>query len=122
MAYFTVINCNNDKGTWSYYKDRDGSAMARYNYNSANAGDDWLITPPLKVEKGKTYTVKFKARSNSADFIERLEVKYGSTKTVEGMKNVILDQQIFLATHSMNTPRRLQLLKTAPVYRIPRNQ
>lgn len=91
MAYFTVINCNNDKGTWSYYKDRDGSAMARYNYNSANAGDDWLITPPLKVEKGKTYTVKFKARSNSADFIERLEVKYGSTKTVEGMKNVILE-------------------------------
>ncbi len=65
--------------------------MARYNYNSANAGDDWLITPPLKVEKGKIYTVKFKARSNSAAFIERLEVKYGSTKTVEGMKNVILE-------------------------------
>ena len=91
MAYFTVINCNNDRGTWSYYKDSDGSAMVRYNYNSENAGDDWLITPPLKVEKGKTYTVKFKARSNSAAFVERLEVKYGSTKTVEGMKNVILE-------------------------------
>lgn len=91
MAYFTVINNNNDNSTWIYYKNSDGNGEARYEYDTKNGGDDWLITPPLKVEKGKIYTVKFKAKSNKSSFVERLEVKYGSTNTVEGMKNVIME-------------------------------
>lgn len=91
MAYFTVINNNNDNSTWAYYQNSDGSGEVRYKYNSDNIGDDWLITPPLKVEKGKIYTVKFKAKSYLSSYLEKLEVKYGSTNTVEGMKNVIME-------------------------------
>ena len=91
MAYYTVINNNDDNSTWKYYQNSDGSGEVRYVYNSKNAADDWLITPPLKVEKGKTYAVKFKAKSYRSTFLERLEVKYGSTNTVEGMKNVIME-------------------------------
>ncbi|WP_443701799.1 choice-of-anchor J domain-containing protein [Prevotella sp.] len=91
MAYYTVINNNDDNSTWKYYQNSDGSGEVRYVYNSKNAADDWLITPPLKVEKGKTYAVKFKAKSYRSSYLERLEVKYGSTNTVEGMKNVIME-------------------------------
>ena len=91
MAYYTVINNNDDNSTWKYYQNSDGSGEVRYTYNSKNAADDWLITPPLKVEKGKIYSVKFKAKSYLKNYLERLEVKYGSTNTVEGMKNVIME-------------------------------
>ena len=91
----TVIDSNNDQSTWSWYgeEDTDNSELnlaAQYNYSAENDGDDWLITPPLKVEKGKFYTVSFKARSISPYFAERLEVKYGATNTAEAMTGEVL--------------------------------
>lgn len=89
MAYFTIIDNNNDDSKW-FYNYTDGNGEARYKYNKNNVGDDWLITPPLKVEKNKVYTVKFKARSYRSSLVEKLEVKYGSSNTVEGMTTELL--------------------------------
>ncbi len=90
----TVIDCNNDGSTWTWFgdesEDSELNASAQYSYSSENDGDDWLITPPVKVEKGKFYTVSFKARSLSPYFKERLEVKYGSDATVDAMTGEIL--------------------------------
>lgn len=91
FGLFTVIDNNGDGSTWTRYEEGySGNIAARYKYNSNNAGDDWLITPPLKVEKGKVYAVSFKARSNGSYFPERLEVKYGKENTAAGMTSELL--------------------------------
>lgn len=91
FGLFTVIDNNGDGSTWTRSEEGyDGNVAARYKYNSDHAGDDWLITPPLKVEKGKIYAVSFKARSNGSYFPERLEVKYGTENTAAGMTSELL--------------------------------
>ena len=86
MAFFTIIDNNNDGSTWTY----DNNGEVRYKYSNDNPADDWLITPPLKVQKNRTYVVKFKAKSNMSAYPERIEVKYGTTNTVDGMTGVAL--------------------------------
>ena len=73
----TVIDSNNDGSTWSLYNYSDGTGYAQYKYNSKNTGDDWLITPSLRLEAGKEYIVSFDAASFQSKYPERLEVKYG---------------------------------------------
>lgn len=90
LALFNIIDANKDKSTWERYENYDGNSVARYKYNSDNNGDDWLITPPLKVEKGKVYKVSFKAKSYLDNLPERLEVKYGTKSSAEAMTKVIL--------------------------------
>ncbi|MGN0237646.1 MAG: choice-of-anchor J domain-containing protein [Lepagella sp.] len=83
---WTVIDANEDGLTWELYENKP-----RVKYNSAKAMDDWLITPPMKLEAGKAYNVKFDAYSNSTSFPERIEVKYGKDATVEAMTGTILE-------------------------------
>ncbi len=90
IAFFNIIDANNDERTWSRFVDSAGNGIARYAYSGANAGDDWLITPPIKVEKGKVYKVSFKAQSYLSSMPERIEVKYGNSSTAEGMTKEIL--------------------------------
>ncbi|MDE6393582.1 MAG: choice-of-anchor J domain-containing protein [Muribaculaceae bacterium] len=83
---WTVIDANGDGKVWT--AQADGSV--RMTYNSSLEMDDWMITPPLKLEAGKNYLVSFAAKSNGASFPERFEVKYGTSATVEGMSSVLV--------------------------------
>ncbi|MGM9817040.1 MAG: choice-of-anchor J domain-containing protein [Lepagella sp.] len=83
---WTVIDANNDGKTWTLYENKP-----RVQYNSSKEMDDWLITPPMKLEAGKAYNVKFDAYSQSTSFPERIEVKYGKGATVEAMTGTILE-------------------------------
>lgn len=92
IQFFNIIDSNNDGRTWGYDSgsSADPNGSAKYTYSASNQGDDWLISPPLKLEKGKVYAVSFKARANSSYFAERMEVKYGTANTAEGMTNELL--------------------------------
>lgn len=78
---WTIIDVNEDGRTWapSYYG-------ISYPYSSANAADDWMITPPIKAFNGCKYKVHVKFRASSASFPERAEVKWGYAPTVAGME------------------------------------
>ena len=73
----SVIDANNDGCTWSLYTYSDGTGYARYSYSKTNKADDWLLTPPLKLESGKEYIVSFEAANYQSKYPETLEVKYG---------------------------------------------
>lgn len=85
LAGWTIIDANEDGKTWTEY---DGSV--RVQYNSSLDMDDWLITPPMKLEAGKAYNVSFQAKSNGTSFPERIEVKYGKANTAEGMTETLV--------------------------------
>lgn len=80
---FTIINANNDDYTWELNTDY---GFARIRWNSTKAMDDYLITPPIKLNAGESYEVSFEAYSSSVANVERLEVKWGDEPTVEGLK------------------------------------
>lgn len=103
---FTVINVNNDSvnaynsqrgsyqtpSTWEcnidYYS---GEPVIRYHYNKNNAADDWLITPPIKLKAGHSYTFSIAAANASKYYPERFEVKMGQGTTVEAMTKGVID-------------------------------
>ena len=82
----TVIDVNYDYHTWSY----NSNGYAQYSYSAINAANDWLITPGITLEEGKTYQFDIDAWKPSIYHIERLEVKMGAAPTVAGMTTDVI--------------------------------
>lgn len=104
---YTIVDANHDGSTWSwdsYYK------AARYNADPENSGNDWLITPPIHLEKGRNYVVSYKACVARSYFPEHLEVYWGKGTTVAELDQVITED-----TELDNTENRLfEKVITAP--------
>ena len=88
IADFTILDGNDDGKKWTFYTDR-----MRMAYNSSLAMDDWLITPPLRLEAGKTYYASFKARSENERYPEKVEACWGAAPTAEAMTNMLVEAQ-----------------------------
>lgn len=62
---WTVVDANDDGTTWNdlydnYYIEESGFDYGKYyKYSRQNDADDWLISPAIMLEGGKTYTVSF---------------------------------------------------------------
>ena len=77
---WTVIN-----NSWSgnnTFEFVNGEATATE--SSSTYFNDWLITPPVKVETGHTYRVSLRAKVDSGK--KSFALKYGSEPTVDGVK------------------------------------
>ena len=90
---YTIIDANKDGRQWDIY-----FGEARMAYNTLLAMDDWLITPPLHLEAGKSYPVKLDARTQDKDYNERIELKFGRTNTVEGMTGTVTGPTLLKST------------------------
>ena len=86
---FTIIDSNDDGRTWSF---EPSDNTFRSMYHSSNKADDWLITPPIRLEAGKSYSFNVVARSYSAVWgPETMEVKMGNAATAEAMTTTIVE-------------------------------
>ena len=109
----TVIDANNDNSTWTY----NSSGYAQYTYNSSNAANDWLITPGITLEAGKTYQFDIEAWARSTTYKERLEVYLGTNNTAAGMTtNVIASTDITLTSHVTLTNNTITVTTTGTYY------
>lgn len=79
LTFWTILDLN--KGNkWqfeSYYK------WVSYNTSYSYDADDWLISPPIKLHEGYTYSIKYSTRTNSASSKEKLKVTIGTSNTPE---------------------------------------
>lgn len=81
---WTVINANDDGtlATWQWnsyshqFYGKNGSATSR--------NDDWLISPPFRMQKGKVYEFRAKLSGRS-----NLDFYLGTSQTVNGMTKLI---------------------------------
>ena len=89
QADFGILNSNDDNYTWTFVSDDDNIA-ARYGYSSTNGGDDWLISPAIKLEAGKSYRVAIDVRAYSANYPERFEVKLGQAAKASAMTQTLI--------------------------------
>lgn len=53
--------------------------------------DDYLITPPMKLEAGKVYNISFKTYGYSKSWPERVEAKMGMQPTIEGLDITLVE-------------------------------
>lgn len=60
---FTVVDANNDGTKW-YYNSYDRTAAVDNSLKVVD--DDWLITPAIKMEQGKTYKLSFTVVAKAA--------------------------------------------------------
>lgn len=92
---WTVEDCNGSV-TWGYSASEK---CAYYDYPRDNTpGDDWLITPPLRVEGGKTYKVSYKYRAYSDRYPESLEVMLATAAGSEAMTVKLAEHTDFINT------------------------
>ncbi len=80
--WWEVINANNDGSTytWAFYNN-----YARYHWNSGRAADDWLVTAPVTLQAGRTYTFSINAWAETSNYPEKLEVKLASANTATAL-------------------------------------
>ena len=87
LSTFTIIDGNNDGKVWTY-----NLGKARIRENATLNMNDWLITPPIRLEKDKIY--KFSMDLTTAkSYTECFEVRYGKGNTVADMTNVLIEVQ-----------------------------
>lgn len=80
QKHFTIIDANEDGRTWAFY-----SGMVRYTYHSTNAGDDWLVSPGIKLVAGKKYHFSIASHAQNSSYPERIEVKAAKENTAEAL-------------------------------------
>lgn len=89
---FIVYNANKDKGFWGW--DQAGQC-AKYQYDTFNAGDDWLISPALHMEGGMSYKLKFKAKSDSRLYPESMEIRMADAPFISSFNTVLMEKTEF---------------------------
>lgn len=82
---WTIINGNNDQEGW---KNLTGKTWSFASMEKDN--DYWLISPPLRLEAGKTYYFSFDCAAKSPSYTQRLEIKMGDAPTVEGLSETLI--------------------------------
>ena len=83
---FTIIDANNDGKKWAF----DSSlGMAACGYNDFGSANDWLISPAVALEAGKTYTIEYmgSAYTNNG---ETVSISLGKGNTVAAMTTTVL--------------------------------
>lgn len=98
MDLFTTIDANEDRCEW--YREEywwieatnEEIAVAAYP-NTFRQADDWLITPPIRLEAGKSYTLSYDVMVMDSDYPERLEISYGTAPTVAGLTTKLSEAQ-----------------------------
>lgn len=99
---YTILDANTDGTSWQIYDN-----TARIGWSKTDAMDDWMITPPFRLEAGTTYYVTFNTWNYAPSYPERLEVKYGNGCTAEEMTETLLPVTE-LTTYSKTTPLRVK--------------
>lgn len=89
---FTTLDPNNSGRTWTY----NSSKKAAQYWGGTAPVDQWLLTPSIKMEAGKTYQLTFKTGLESAlarDYKD-LYVTVGNAATVEAQTTQIYHENI----------------------------
>ncbi|MDE7119806.1 MAG: hypothetical protein K2O10_04280, partial [Muribaculaceae bacterium] len=112
LAYFTVVDANNDGITWAYF-----NGEARVLWNDQIPMDDWMISAPLALEAGKAYHITADIRSAYTGFSERLEIKAGTSPDPAAM-TITVAQPVDVADENRLTTGGYLVPQTTGLYHI----
>lgn len=96
LAYFKVIDADNDGITWGIeepgmFNDNDGYARILRG-EEKHSFNDWLVSPALHVKANHKYKISFRLSGRYKYYEEQFEVKYGTAPTPEAMTKTLMPQ------------------------------
>ena len=92
LDLFTIIDGNNDDRSWKYYESKQ-----LMQFWGGDDADEWLITPQLRLQAGKSYKLVFKTGLENAaqsSNYKDLYVTIGSQATVESQSRQLFHETI----------------------------
>lgn len=89
MGFFTTIDANEDGNTW-----RSNGKNVFYNASKDNDANDWLVSPIVKLEKGKAYHLTMALMVSDLNKQERFEIMYGKEKTAASMTKKVCNEKV----------------------------
>lgn len=95
-----IIDANKDGRTWAFTSDEMYKTFYCV-YSMNGNSDDWLVTPAIKLEKGKKYHFAFDTRSSVDP--QTFEVKMGDTATVAGLITPVIPSTTITKTETYKT-------------------
>lgn len=85
LGAWTIEDGNGDRETWVYDADEQGVTISF----GTGAQDDWLISPPIMLEKGRAYYISFDVRGRSTTWRQRVELRYGRSPEGAAMSGLL---------------------------------
>lgn len=98
-ADWTVIDGNSDKRTWHFDDSREDGGV--YIRADKTAKDDYLVSPPLALEAGKSYNL-FITADTYGPKEEEFEVVIGTAPTVAALTTKVMDKVSFRSGATSN--------------------
>ncbi len=89
LLLWTLLDGNGDNATWERGATMDGKRTMMMRGNYTRTVDDYLITPPVRLEAGKAYKVVYDAGVMNANYPAHYTVTIGKQPTVEGQQTVV---------------------------------
>lgn len=97
---FTVVDANNDGNKWAYDSTY---GMATCCYNDFGSANDWLISPSIALESGKTYVVEYMASAYTNNG-ETVSIALGQGNTVSAMTTTVLGTTTYELPYNTGVP------------------
>lgn len=119
-AAYSYLTTANDRNEWSYIgpvseQNKQHGWMYHGAYNGTNPMNSYLITSPIKLEKGKMYTLAFTAAcTNTSMRNEKLAVYLGDEITEAGLKKQTLIEPTLIYERREENGERHSVNFTAP--------
>ncbi|MEG2238942.1 MAG: carboxypeptidase regulatory-like domain-containing protein [Bacteroidales bacterium] len=114
FAQWTIDNANKDDKTWSQ-TTIDDKAFVQYDASATLAADDWLISPPIKLEAGKNYSLKIDIRTLTNNHSESLAISMGKGVNAAAMTMEVMKTKVFKGENP-TTERTLFSVATSGEY------
>lgn len=95
IAGYTTLDANGDGKKWAY---NSSSKAMRIIYNSSKDMDDYLFTPEIMLEAGKTYAFGFDARAHNNTDHERVEAVISTGTSASSVVTKIIDPVELVST------------------------
>lgn len=91
---YTIEDANSDGVTWQRYASYSDQYF-ECSQSATEPKDDWIFTPAIHLESGKSYTLTFKASSLMVNaFPEEMEVKIGTKPAASSMTQTLLAKEL----------------------------
>lgn len=84
LLLWSNLDGNGDNAKWERTKTMDGKRTMIMRGNYSRTVDDWLISPPLKLEAGKSYKVVYDAGCMNASYPPTYDVTIGRAAAIDG--------------------------------------
>lgn len=86
---YKIIDANGDGYTWMWYTVDRPYVMCLYDPYWEHDADDWIFTPPVNYQAGKTYCMTVTAQSSNEGYPEVMQVTFGNDREIAAQTEVL---------------------------------